>query len=47
MKDLIQLVDVIPSFEKRSTTQQLSKNAANRPNVDYTVQLHRLQMQEE
>ena len=47
MENLIQLVDIISSLEERSTTQQLCKNAANRPNIDCTNQLRRLQVQED
>lgn len=37
VENLIQLVDVIATLEERLAAQQLSKNAANRPYVNYTM----------
>ena len=34
MQDLIELIDIVTAFEKRSATKQLCKYAANGPDVD-------------
>lgn len=44
MENLVQLVNVISPFEERSAAKQLSKDTANRPDVDYAVQLDRLHL---
>lgn len=37
VENLVQLVDVIAALEERLAAQQLSKNTAHRPYVNYTV----------
>lgn len=37
MEDLIQLVDVVSTFEEWTSSQQFRENTAYRPNIDYIM----------
>jgi hypothetical protein len=38
VQDLVELVDVVPTFEERTAAEQLGQDASYRPHVDYDGQ---------